>query len=246
MAVGGAAVAHANVKAGLPAQGVLLFGGTAGKRRCPMPDLRMTGLAAAAAAGFLVAGVLPQHADAQSRGGSTAQGGAAAAAARSSLSTGGQTSGGTLTSPRPSSLPTSPSAIGTPAPQVPPVAPLTPQTTTTVLGTEGATVTTPGGTTTTTTTTGGLSTPTPGVGVPAAFPSGGGSARAPASTGSSAAGGGGDSFEACMGFWDAGTHMNKTEWAASCRRTMNRLENLKSGLNTPAAKPQRPVANTRT
>jgi hypothetical protein len=61
-----------------------------------------------------------------------------------------------------------------------------------------------------------------------------------------------------MGFWDAGTHMSKKEWAVSCRRTMNRLERLKtevsvdsflkselSELNTPAAKPKRRIAPTR-
>jgi hypothetical protein len=57
-----------------------------------------------------------------------------------------------------------------------------------------------------------------------------------------------------MGFWDAGTHMSKKEWAASCRRTLNRLEKLKTApsadavlkleLSTPAAKPQRRVART--
>jgi hypothetical protein len=39
-----------------------------------------------------------------------------------------------------------------------------------------------------------------------------------------------------MGFWDRETHMNKREWAAACRRTQNRLENLRAGLNAPAQK----------
>ena len=37
-------------------------------------------------------------------------------------------------------------------------------------------------------------------------------------------------------FWDAGTHMSKREWAASCRRVQNRLESLKSELTTAATK----------
>jgi hypothetical protein len=40
-----------------------------------------------------------------------------------------------------------------------------------------------------------------------------------------------------MGFWDAGTHMNKKEWAASCRRVINRLQSLKSVLTTRAEPP---------
>jgi hypothetical protein len=48
-----------------------------------------------------------------------------------------------------------------------------------------------------------------------------------------------------MGFWDAGTHMNKKEWSASCRRMINRLQSLKSELSTPSGKPQRRVARTR-
>jgi hypothetical protein len=40
-----------------------------------------------------------------------------------------------------------------------------------------------------------------------------------------------------MGFWDAGTHMNKREWAAACRRTENRLQDLKSELNAASQKP---------
>jgi hypothetical protein len=55
-------------------------------------------------------------------------------------------------------------------------------------------------------------------------PSGGGEA-AP-----SQPGGGGKSLADCMGFWDRGTHMTKQEWRAACRRTLNRLNNLKVEL----------------
>jgi hypothetical protein len=41
-----------------------------------------------------------------------------------------------------------------------------------------------------------------------------------------------------MGFWDRETHMSKREWAVACRRTQNRLENLRSGLSTPAQPPE--------
>jgi hypothetical protein len=34
-----------------------------------------------------------------------------------------------------------------------------------------------------------------------------------------------------MGFWDAGTHMTKQQWAAACRRVENRLQTLKSALD---------------
>jgi hypothetical protein len=29
-----------------------------------------------------------------------------------------------------------------------------------------------------------------------------------------------NTLESCMGFWDGGTHMSKTEWRAACRRTL--------------------------
>jgi hypothetical protein len=58
-----------------------------------------------------------------------------------------------------------------------------------------------------------------------------------------------------MGFWDAGTHMSKREWAAACRRLENRLDSLKSELTgssvmrselgTPAPKSRR-AARART
>jgi hypothetical protein len=31
----------------------------------------------------------------------------------------------------------------------------------------------------------------------------------------------------CMKLWDAGTHMSKAEWSATCKRVQSRLENLK-------------------
>jgi hypothetical protein len=37
-----------------------------------------------------------------------------------------------------------------------------------------------------------------------------------------------------MGFWDAGTHMTKREWAAACRRTEARLQSLKAELDAAA------------
>ena len=39
-----------------------------------------------------------------------------------------------------------------------------------------------------------------------------------------------------MGFWDAGTHMSKREWAAACRRTEARLQSLQSELNAAGQK----------
>src|SRR5262249_16559601 len=33
-------------------------------------------------------------------------------------------------------------------------------------------------------------------------------------------GGGRDTLEACIGFWDAATHMTKTEWKAACQRSI--------------------------
>jgi hypothetical protein len=47
-------------------------------------------------------------------------------------------------------------------------------------------------------------------------------------TAPSTPGGGGDTLEACMGFWGSGTHMSKGEWRAACTRTLNRLD-----LQTP-------------
>jgi hypothetical protein len=136
--------------------------------------------------------------------------------------------------PAPGALP--PSAIGTPAPQVAPIAPLSPPTTSTFLGGGGTTVTTPDGTTTTTSTPGSLSTTTPGGGATATFPGGGGggsrtTGASPSEAAPSTPGGGAPGFASCMSFWDAGTHMTKREWAAACRRTENRLQTLRSALD---------------
>ena len=30
-----------------------------------------------------------------------------------------------------------------------------------------------------------------------------------------------ETLEECMSFWDAGTHMSKTEWRRTCQRTLN-------------------------
>jgi hypothetical protein len=39
-----------------------------------------------------------------------------------------------------------------------------------------------------------------------------------------------------MGFWDQGTHMSKENWRAACKRTLNRLENLKIEPAAPTSK----------
>jgi hypothetical protein len=104
---------------------------------------------------------------------------------------------------------------------VAPIAPLTPPTTSTFLGT-GNTVTP-------------LGTDVPSaVGTTATFPGSGGGRASASESRPSAPGGGGDSFKDCMGFWDAGTHMNKKEWAAACRRVTNRLESLRQEINQPS------------
>jgi hypothetical protein len=222
-----------------------------------MSRLRTTGVTAAAATAGLLLIALPQSALAQGagRGGSTggglratSPGSALGRSSGGSLTTGGAL-GGSLSAPptspvtTPSTMP--PSAIGTPAPQVAPVAPLTPPTTSTFLGGGGTTTTTPGGTTTTTSTPGGLTTTAPGAGVTATYPGGGGGGSgvttgfgfvspSPSPSASESApsipGGGVDSFAGCMSFWDAGTHMSKREWAASCRRVMQRLQSIQSEL----------------
>jgi hypothetical protein len=49
-----------------------------------------------------------------------------------------------------------------------------------------------------------------------------------------------------MGFWDAGTHMTKREWAAACRRTEARLQSLKAELDAAATKsPAAPAPKAR-
>jgi hypothetical protein len=47
-----------------------------------------------------------------------------------------------------------------------------------------------------------------------------GTPLSPSESKPSSPGGGGKSLEACMGFWDAATHMSKNEWRATCLRTM--------------------------
>jgi hypothetical protein len=47
-----------------------------------------------------------------------------------------------------------------------------------------------------------------------------GSSLSPSESRPSSPGGGGKSLEDCMGFWDAATHMSKSEWRVTCLRTM--------------------------
>ena len=97
--------------------------------------------------------------------------------------------------------PTPPSAIGAPVSSAPKIAPLSPQITTTPL-------------------TGGsvrndlLPTPT-------------GPSDSPSQSAQSTPGGGGRTLQDCMGFWDRGTHMTRSEWRAACQRSIHRLDNLK-------------------
>jgi hypothetical protein len=134
-----------------------------------------------------------------------------------------------------------------PAPRAAPVAPLSPPTTSNFLS-GGGTVTVPGGGATGSGTGGGTATfPGGGGSAPgstATFPGGGGSPPASASPSESAPstpGGGGDSFEACMGFWEVATHMTKQEWGTACRRIMNRLQNLDLKVETGVS-PSQPRA----
>jgi hypothetical protein len=65
-----------------------------------------------------------------------------------------------------------------------------------------------------------------------------GGSASPSESAPSAPGGGGKGVQACMGFWDAQTHMTRGEWHAACSRIENRLTNLKvdSLLLGPARK----------
>jgi len=74
--------------------------------------------------------------------------------------------------------------------------------------------------------------------LPDQFATGGGSApnlalspgtssSSPSESTPSSPGGGGKSLEACMGFWDAATHMSKPEWRASCKRSMAEFPDVK-------------------
>jgi hypothetical protein len=115
---------------------------------------------------------------------------AAAAAARLRLNSGF----GTIPRPLPQGV-APPSEIAAPTPELAPIAPLSQQ-----LQTQFST--------------GGVAQPnmalSPGVSSSAST-----SESAP-----STPGGGGESLADCMGFWDRGTHMTKTEWKAACVRTM--------------------------
>jgi hypothetical protein len=46
-------------------------------------------------------------------------------------------------------------------------------------------------------------------------------------------------MQACMGFWDSGTHMTKAEWRSACTRTLNRIDLLTPVPGTPPSR--RPV-----
>ena len=96
-----------------------------------------------------------------------------------------------------------PSAIATPAPQTTAVAPLSPP--------PAQTIESSGGLARTDLTASAAA-----------------SSASPSESAPSVPGGGGDTLQACMGFWDRGTHMSKVEWRAACTRTLNRLD-----LHTP-------------
>jgi len=109
---------------------------------------------------------------------------------------------GLAMTPSAATAPLPPSAIGTPETQVPAVAPLSPAPD---LVTESS---------------GGAS----GVDLSAASPSLISSGPSPSESAPSHPGGGGETLADCMGFWDQGTHMSKTEWRTACVRTLNRLD----------------------
>jgi hypothetical protein len=52
------------------------------------------------------------------------------------------------------------------------------------------------------------------------------SSGSPSESAPSSPGGGGRTLAACMGFWDAGTHMSKSERAA-CKRSMAEFPDVK-------------------
>ena len=68
----------------------------------------------------------------------------------------------------------------------------------------------------------GISTPTPAPPLSATVPH-----AAPPDSGSPTvvteppANASGETLADCMSFWDPGTHMSKTEWQQSCKRTLN-------------------------
>jgi hypothetical protein len=92
--------------------------------------------------------------------------------------------------------PAPPAEIAAPAPELAPIAPLSPQ-----LQTQFST--------------GGVVQPS------MALSPGSSSESAP-----STPGGGGESLADCMGFWDRETHMNKAEWKSACTRTMEDYPNI--------------------
>ncbi len=132
---------------------------------------------------------------------------AAAVDAQSRSSSGGRStpgqSGATQPLPSPSPPPATPApspgpALGTPAPQVPSVAPLSPPVPPVVSSGGGV--------------------PKQGSGSLALTPGSQGE------TAPSSPGGGGKTLSDCMGFWEPATHMSKAEWRAACQRTLNRIQ----------------------
>ena len=93
------------------------------------------------------------------------------------------------------------SLVGTPMTSAPPIAPLSPQLTTTPLS--GGTVRND------------------------KLPSPSALSTSPSESTQSTAGGGGWGLKECMRFWDRGTHMSKSEWRGACQRSAHRLDNLK-------------------
>jgi hypothetical protein len=114
----------------------------------------------------------------------------------------GGISSGPPTSPSAPSAPAPSSQIGAPASQPSAIAPLSPQ-----LPTQFST----GGST--------------GASNLALSP--GSSSGSPSESVPSAPGGGGKSLADCMGFWDKGTHMSKTEWRSACQRTLQEYRTVR-------------------
>jgi hypothetical protein len=46
-------------------------------------------------------------------------------------------------------------------------------------------------------------------------------------------GGGRDTLEACIDFWDAATHMTKTEWKAACQRSIAHRDEIQRAYQKP-------------
>jgi len=99
--------------------------------------------------------------------------------------------------PSAAAAPTPSSQIGQPTPQLPAIAPLSPQLPTQL--SSGGTVTN------------NLAL-SPG---------------SPSESAPSTPGGGGKSLGDCMGFWEPATHMTKAEWRAACMRTMQEYPNIR-------------------